>query len=403
MPYIIPYCPRLHPLDCATFNHPIAKCEGDMLQYQAMRKILLLTRMESQAFSALKTCILPMAKDRGWAVHVFALGGLDTTVEKLVHAWNPDGCIVYAADNSGPQVDFGKWRKPTVAVNTRRPIRGITTISHDSSSTGRLAATELASIGMDNFAFFSTSNRLAWVEARFSSFVDEIRRRGRSVVRYAKGPVGEWLAALPKPCGLFAANDLMAERAVSEAVARKIDIPNEIALVGCDDDQQICEHAEVTISSIRPDFPRCAMLTVDALGCAMDGKPYGGNVSYGDVGITRRASTRLTAGHTTLIAATLEHIRQHACDGISASDVIGLLGGSRRSAEMRFRKATGHSILEEIQAVRLAEVKRLLANPGMKIGFIAAMTGYHSENFLTRLFKRETGLTPSQWRAKKHS
>jgi len=359
----------------------------------------MLTRKESPAFSALKACVLPVAKDRGWAVHVFALGGMATTVAELVHAWNPDGCIVYATDNSGLQGDFGKWRRPTVAINARRPIRGITTISHDSSSTGRLAATELASIGMDNFAFFSTTRRLAWVEARFGSFADEIRRRGRSVARYAKGPIGDWLAALPKPCGLFAANDIMAELAVSEAVARKIDIPNEIALVGCDDDLQICEHSEVTISSIRPDFPRCAMLTVDALGCAMDGKPYRGGVGYGDVGITRRASMRRIAGHSARIASTLEHIRQHACDGIGASDVIGMIGGSRRSAEMRFRKATGHSILEEIQAVRLAEVERLLSNPAMKIGFIAARTGYRSENFLTRLFKRETGLTPSQWRA----
>jgi len=121
----------------------------------------MLTHKESQAFSALKACILPAAKDRGWAVHVFALGG------------------------------------------------------------------------MDNFAFFSTTKRFAWAEARFSSFAEEIRRRGRSIARYAKGPIGDWLAALPKPCGLFAANDIMAELAVSEAVARKIDIPNEIALVAC--------------------------------------------------------------------------------------------------------------------------------------------------------------------------
>jgi AraC-like DNA-binding protein len=63
-----------------------------------------------------------------------------------------------------------------------------------------------------------------------------------------------------------------------------------------------------------------------------------------------------------------------------------------------FRAATGRSILEEIQGTRLNEVKRLLANPLVKIGAIAAQTGYRSENFLTRLFRRETGMTPSQWR-----
>lgn len=364
-----------------------------------MKKILLLTRIESQTFTAMKDCILPLAKERDWAVHVFALGGIDTTATNLIRTWNPDGCLVYAAGNAGLHGDFGKWRKPTVAMNAKDPLRGIATIFHDSRGTGRLAATELAALGMDNFAFFSTSRRLFWVEARFKSFAGEIRRRGRSVHRYAAGSVGDWLAALPKPCGLFAANDLMAERAVSEAVARKIDIPSEIAVISCDDNPQICEHAEVSISSIRPNFPRCAMLAVDALGCAMDGKPYKGDVSYGDVGITRRESTRLITGHPPHIAATLEFIRLHALNGISASDVVGRLGGSRRSAEGRFRKATGHSILEEIQAVRLAEVERLLADPSVKIGSIASRTGYLSENFLTRLFKRKTGLTPSQWRA----
>ena len=366
----------------------------------AMKKILLLTRIESQTFTALKDCILPLAKDRDWAVHVFALGGMETTATNLIRTWNPDGCIVYAAGNSGLHGDFSRWRKPTVAINAGCQLCGIAAISHDSHETGRLAAMELASLGMDNFAFFSTSKRLSWVETRFNSFADEIRRLGRSVLRYANGPIGDWLAALPKPCGLFTANDLMAERAVAEAVARKINIPNEIAIISCDDNPQICEHAEVSISSIRPNFPRCAMLTVEALSCAMEGKPYTGDISYGDIGTTRRVSTRLIAGHPPHIAATLEHIRLHALDGISASDVIGMLGGSRRSAEGRFRKATGHSILEEIQAVRMAEVERLLANPSVKIGSIASRTGYRSENFLARLFKRTHGVTMHEFRQK---
>ena len=371
-----------------------------------MKKILLLTRVESQAFTALRDCILPLAKARDWAVHVFALGGMDMTAKKLIGAWNPDGCIVYAADNSGLHADLAKWRTPTVALNSHRPICGITTITHDSTETGTLAAKELLSLGLDNFAFFSTLPRKHWVEVRYSSFAEAIRRLGRSVLRYERGAIGDWLAALPKPCGIFAANDLMAERAASEAFARGIGIPDEIALLGCDDNPQICEHAEVTLTSIRPNFHRCAKLAVDALRCAMEGRPYSGDVTYGDIGITRRISTRPMTGQPPQVAAALEYIRLHAIDGISAADVLGMLGGSRRSAEGRFRKATGHSILEEIQSVRMAEVKRLLADPSVKIGSIAARTGYRSENFLTRLFKRKTGLTPSQWRAgrprKKH-
>ena len=368
-----------------------------------MKKILLLTRVESQAFTAMKDCILPLAKEQGWAIHVFALGGMDTTARKIIGAWNSDGCIVYAADNSGLHAGFSKWRTPTVALNASLPICGVTTITHDSRETGKLAAKELSSLAIDNFAFFSTIPRKQWVETRYSSFAEGIRRLGRSVLRYEKGSVSDWLAALPKPCGIFAANDLMAERAASEAFARGISIPGEIALIGCDDNPQICEHAEVSLTSIRPDFHRCARLAVDALRCAMEGRSYSGDVTYGDIGITRRVSTRPIAGQPPQIAATLEHIRLHARDGISAVDVIGRLGGSRRSAEDRFRKATGHSILEEIQAVRMAEVERLLANPMVKIGSIASRAGYASENFLARLFKRTHGVTMSDWRSQKRN
>ena len=348
---------------------------------------------------AIKDSILPLAKDNGWAVHSFAVDGMDTTAAQLIRAWNPDGCIAYATHDMGLQSDFRAWRKPTVILNAPRAMRGMTAIAHDSHVTGLLAARELLSLGLDRFAYFATSSRQPWVEARFGSFSDELKKRGLSVIRYSSGSIGDWLATLPKPCGLFAANDLMAERIVSEAFSNGIAIPNDIALVGCDDNTQICEHSEVSISSIRPDFPKCARLAVDALEHIMAGKEYIGETIYGDIGTTRRASTRPIAGHPPQIAAMLEHIRLNAFSGITAADVLNRFPGSRRSAEARFRTATGHSILEEIQSVRLAEVERLLANHTVQIGSIASRTGYASENFLARLFKRTYGMTMSAWRS----
>ena len=364
----------------------------------AMKTILLLTRVESPAFTAMKNCILPLSKERGWAVHVFAVGGMDTTAQQLIRAWNPDGCIAYAARSNGLSCDFRKWRKPLVILNAPHPVRGVTAISHDSSATGLLAASELLSLGLDHFACFATISRQPWVETRFEYYAGELKKRGLSVIRYSKGSVGDWLVSLPKPCGIFAANDLMAENIVAEAFARGLSIPNDIALVGCDDNPQICEHAEVSISSIMPDFPRCATLAVDALKCVMEGKSYTGESIYGDIGVTRRASTRPIVGHPPQISAMLEHIRLNAFSGITAADVLDRFSGSRRSLEDRFRKATGRSILEEIQAVRLMEVERLLANPAVQIGSIASRAGYASENFLARLFKRTHGITMSEWR-----
>jgi LacI family transcriptional regulator len=217
---------------------------------------------------------------------------------------------------------------------------------------------------------------------------------------YDGGDLHAWLRALPKPCGIFAANDMMAERIVATAKAEGLEVPYDLAVLGCDDDARICEHAETSISSIRPDYTKGGMLAVQMLADAMNGT-YSGSVGmFGDIGAVHRASTRVTIYKSPAILDALEYIRLNALSGISASNVISRIKGSRRSAENMFRAAIGHSILAEIQSVRLNEVKRLLTNPLMKIGAIAARTGYRSENFLTRLFKRETGMTPSQWRKK---
>ena len=369
----------------------------DILRGHKMKTILLLAKIETPPFKAVRDSLLPLAKERGWAVHVFAVGTF-AKASKLVAAWNPDGCIVYCALPSSLSGDFAAWHRPIVTINAPHPIRGAAAVAHDSRPTGSLAAKELLSLGLDNFAFFATVPGQPWAETRYRRFAAEIERRGLHVLRYRKGAIGDWLKSLPRPCGLFAANDMDAERIVSEAFAHGISIPDDIALVGVDDDPQICEHAEVTISSIRPDFPRCAGLAVDAMSSAMEGGKCDGELIYGDIGVTHRASTRTIAGCPAQVSAMLEYIRLNALSGISAVDVLKRFPGSRRTAETRFRKTVGHSIVDEIQSVRLAAVKRLLADPRMKIGSIASYVGYDSENFLARVFKRNTGMTMGAWR-----
>ena len=363
-----------------------------------MRTILLLAVNESPAFKAIAASILPLAKGRNWAVHVIAVGGNAANATKLISTWNPDGCILYAPSVEGIANITTRLRIPTILVSPTFSTRKTAVVAHDSRATGELAAHELAKLGFDHFAFAAATTDVAWVNKRLTGFKAVLGRCGRRVDIFEGGNLRNWLKSLPKPCGLFAANDMMAERSVSAATAAGIDIPFDLAVLGCDDDSRICEHAEITISSIRPDYTRCGMLTVESLASAMEGKRVASPQLFGDVGVTNRASTRLIAWRRPEISAALEYIRANALSGITAADVLVQIKGSRRSAENAFRTATGRSILEEIQAVRIDEVKRLLANPFVKIGAIAARTGYGSENFLTRLFKRKTGLTPSQWR-----
>lgn len=368
-----------------------------MVYFSAMKVVLLVTEKESPAFTTVGECVLSLARERNWAIHV--VGGASASAAEMIGSWNPDGCILYAPKKRDMAAAARRMRIPTILVSPQFAARGAPIVAHDSHSTGRLAARELASLGFDSFAFAAAEPNRPWVKARLAGFGEELGRRGRTPSIFCGGNLRAWLKSIPKPCGLFAANDAMAEKVVASASAAGIDIPLDLAVLGCDDSARICEHSEITISSIRPDYMRCGMLAVDALDAAMRGGRHGPSKTlFGDVWVTRRASTRLTVGRRPGISEALEYIRANATSGITAAEVIARMPGSRRSVEKAFRDATGHSVLAEIQQVRLSEVKRLLMNPFVKIGAIASRTGYRSENFLARMFKRETGLTPSQWR-----
>ena len=363
-----------------------------------MKTILLITHRESPAFKSIAESCLTFAKEYDCAAHIVSAGDMREAA-RLAKAWNCDGCVVYSALPSGLSGDVGALCVPAVCISPTIPALNAPNIVHDSFSTGELAARKLISLGVDRFAFAAAPGSAEWARRRLDGFASELRKCGRKALAFHGHDVGAWLRNLPKPCGLFAANDEMAEKVVVAAAAEGIDIPSDLAVLSCDDNWRICENAETTISSIRQDYRRCGSLAMERLATAMaSGRTRYERITFGDEGITERASTRLVAYSSPEISRTLEHIRQNACSGLSPAKVLAKMTGSRRHKELAFRAAVGHSILDEIQAVRLAEAKRLLANPHVKIISIASRVGYRSENFFARLFKRQTGMTMREFR-----
>lgn len=120
--------------------------------------------------------------------------------------------------------------------------------------------------------------------------------------------------------------------------------------------------------------------------------------TYGPLRVVRRASTRVLSRHDAEVAAALELIEKRACTGLTAAQVVRIFPCSRVYAEMRFRKATGQSILEAIQAVRIERAKELLRNPNQQLKSIADFCGFKSQNALCRFFLKKTGKTMSAWR-----
>ena len=387
-------------------NHPIAQirqsCYTEILTFLlviAMRTILLITDVESTAFKSIAEHVARLAHDQDWALHVVVTSRRDRKKsEQMVRAWHPDGCLVYCAPPHGVPVGLDRLPCPCVFLNPSEDLQN--SVRHDSAATGRLAAGELMRLGLDSFAFVGPNTPFAWSIARLHGFTEALLACGRTPAVYPGRSLETWLKNLPRPCGLFAANDALAEKVVVAALSAGLAIPSDVTILGVDDDTRVCENAEVSLSSIRPDFAACARLAVSALAAQME-QPctQTRTLVYGDEGIIHRASTRLLRGHTPALAAALEFIRRNALFGITPEDLLRRMKGSRRSIETSFRAAVGHSILDEIHAIRLAEAKRLLANPALPIASITAQVGYTSQNFLARLFKRTYGMTMREYRA----
>ena len=243
-----------------------------MLYYPAMDKdtILVFSTSTGKARSEMLAGIRAFAEGTHWNVQSFAFEGADFPVRELLAFWSPAGCIV-EGNGSGvtsrtlPPRTFG--RTPVVYLGCDAAILPprATRVVHDAASAARLATRELLQRDAPHFAFVGLKGR-AWSQRRRTAFADALRLNGRSfdaldlpeepsaVHRATAERLKRWLLGLPKPCGLFAADDALAETVLSICRLAGIAVPDELAVVGVDDNESICEHTIPSLTSVRPDF-----------------------------------------------------------------------------------------------------------------------------------------------------
>lgn len=355
---------------------------------------------------------------QGWNLQVIEHEPDRKSIEDLLDFWHPDGVIVEGAmDEQGVFLSDVFDGVPIVYLlcdQHQLPLHALR-VNHDADSLGRVAAREFLSIGLKSFAFFGFTG-LFWSEERARCFRAALALNGygmdaftRRFFESGKKDVGtdfrddfmQWLKALPKPCGLLAANDLLACEAVNMCRTAGIRIPDEISILGIDNDEMACENSVPTLSSIRPNFEEagrlCAQLLDERMGCR--GRFKGSPARFFTAaGVVRRQSTRRLPRANGDVSKAMEIIRLRACDGLRPRDVFQELECSRRLAEMRFRELTGHSVVEEIRSVRLEQAKKLLRQGTVPVGEIAGLCGWKSPAQFRACFVAEEGLSPNEWR-----
>jgi len=355
------------------------------------------------------------AKGADWSIQSLVYDGEPFPVRKLLDFWSPAGCIVEGCGNGvSPGVvaqgSFG--RTPVVYLGSESAVTpgGAACVVHDAKLVANAAARELMSIGMTRFAFVGAKGK-TWSDRRKAAFGEALALNGRpfdsldvhptSAGVYGKDAaiLRKWLEALPKPCGIMAADDEIAATTLSICRIARIDVPGEVALIGVDDNELLCDSSVPTLSSVRPDFRQGGRLAARLLARMMrGGRAASRKAVFGVSGIVRRGSTRFFQRRDAEVSAALKRIWGPDGAALSPRDVLAGFSCSRRSAEVRFRATTGKTILEEIVAARMERAKSLLSDTTLPVADVAAQCGYRFAANFRNAFRGATGLNPLAWR-----
>ena len=348
------------------------------------------------------------ALEHGWFVQVVSKSASTAEIRDALKEWRPVGCIVDRAMNHTAPPDHVFRDIPTVYHDPSpafRP-RHHPFLMHDSAAEAALAGKELLDLNCASYAYIGTADGIHWDKDRLAQFRKDAKSAGKSVTVLPRLGLKEAITALPKPCGILGANDDCAIRAFHAATTAGFTIPDEVALAGIDNDEIYCESVSPGLTSVEPDFEgagyRLAQMLETEIERAKRGEapPQPPPVeTYGPLRIVRRGSTAIVPGLSPSVRRALEHIRSHACEhGLSVDGVSAVMGCSRSLATSRFRKETGHSILDEIHEHRFRNMCELLSQGHLPIGIVVERCGYKSDGFVKRLFRQRTGVTMREYR-----
>ena len=381
----------------------IAELPIRMIYYSTMKPIILFFQSTwSKSWRDKLTGAFQYADQVGWHIQVVEAGTTTSSVREVLQKWNPIGCMVDRGhQNSRPPLRvFGKI--PVVFLDQYpKMARTCTYLTHDSKASVTLAMDELSRIGLRRFAYIPWPQPCFWDTERREAFGEYARKRKMEHFIFSPtDDLGRELAELPKPCGVICANDMVAQKMMSEAMRAGIAIPDELAVIGIDNDELICEHANPPLSSVYPSFADAGYRLAEMLHERIrNPKAKHVHASYGPKTLVRRESSRWMPNMDDRTRDALDFIRKNFADpDLTVGQVVETMGCSRSMADLLFRKSSGGSILDEIQNMRLENAYRLLRNPHQKIDSIPTLCGYASEPFFKRLFKKKTGLTMREWR-----
>lgn len=351
--------------------------------------------------------ILAVAQKHKWHVQVIERAFQHVNVAEAIDFWKPIG-IIAECGSRAEEMNRKAFGKIPAVYFERDPAlgRGDTVLMLDSTAVGRLAAQELLSSGFSNFAYipFPRDPTIYWSVERGAAFVTELEKSGHTVHVPTNldnaTALRTFLANLPKPCAIFAANDQVAVEIISLAVTAGFEIPRDVQVLGVDNDLELCENSDPKVSSIDPDFLAAGFLAATQLEEMIEKKTRGTKlIKFRPIGVVRRRSTapapldpnaKLSARVNAFIAANID-------GGLKVPDIVRAFNISRRTLETQYAAEAKHTLLEAIHDEIFKRATQMARNPQLVSCAIPDFLQV-SHDTLNRIFLQRTGKTLHQWR-----
>lgn len=346
-----------------------------------------------------------------WALYrpsfPYPRGPRHMTLEQL-HRWGAHALITRESAHIATLLPH-RW--PMVIVPHDQVVDGAINVVSDYPAMGRMAAEHLLERGFVNFAF-CTFYRAQWPQQQASGFQERLAQDGFHAETYFQPKsrkqwrwedeeplLVEWLQKLPKPVAIMAAPDERASHIVEACKVTGLTIPDEVAVLGVDNDDLICEFSDPPISSIELSTEQAGYDAAAALDSLLHGRPVTEPVVLiRPLYVAPRRSTDVFQIADTNIRHAVEFIRRHAKRSLGVDDVVDVTTLSRRTLQKKFKKLLGHSVLEEIRRARVQEVKHLLIDTNLTVSEIAVALRFPTESHISRYFRQVTGTTPRAFR-----
>ena len=376
-------------------------------------KVILLIESSRESGRALLRGIASYAYHHGpWSFY-WEPAGLEKGRRSSV-ALEADGVIARDVDVAPREKGLVRRLPGVVIGHWHKEAPGRANVVTDSAAIAGMAAEHLLGCGFRHFGYCGYRNA-SWSAARRDVFALKIREAGFEVRMHevhevrpdgiaqhekkVRESIVRWLGSAPRPIGLMACNDDLGKEIVEACRQAGLRVPDDVAIIGVDNDEVVCGLSNPPLSSVAINFERAGYEAAGVLDHLMRGaRRVPERIMVRASHVVPRQSTDILAVEDAGLAKALRFVRDHARTGMTVEQTAAAAGLSRRVLEKRFRRYLKHSALEEIRRVRTDQIARMLVETELPVSQIAETLGFEDVQHVARYFRSGKGLSPLAYR-----